>query len=66
MANMARETEDFAVEYINETEMGLRVFDGDKEVSLPKSQIEIVKESDHNGMMIISVPNWLAEKEGII
>ena len=56
----------FAVEYIDETEKGLDIFDGNKKVSLPKSQIKILQESDLNDMMLIEVPEWLATKEGLI
>jgi len=57
---------EFAVEYIDETEKGLLIFDGDKEVSLPKSQTKILQESDLDGMMLVEVPEWLAIKEGLI
>ena len=56
----------FAVEYINETEKGLLIFDGDKEVSLPKSQTKILQESATSDMMLVEIPEWLAIKEGLI
>lgn len=61
-----REMIEFAVEKIHETELGLIVYDGDKEISLPKSQIKIIKGPGFDDIMLIEVPEWLAMKEEMI
>lgn len=61
-----KEMIEFAVEKIHETELGLIVYDGDKEISLPKSQIKITEGPGFGDIMLIEVPKWLAEKEEMI
>ena len=62
----SKEMIEFAVEKIHETELGLVVFDGDKEIPLPKSQIKIIKGPGFDDMMLIEVPEWLAINEGLV
>ena len=62
----SREMIEFAVEKIHETELGLIVSDGDKVISLPKSQIKIIKGPGFDDMMLIEVPEWLAITEGLV
>ena len=62
----SREMIEFTVEKIHETDLGLVIHDGDKEISLPKSQIKILKGPAFNDMMLIEVPEWLATNEGMI
>lgn len=57
---------EIAVEQRHATDMALKVFDGAREVWIPRSQIRD-SETDHLGNVIsIAVPHWLARKEGLI
>jgi hypothetical protein len=52
---------DIAGELRFETEKAYKIFDGDKEVWLPKSQVEYDPESKSFAM-----PEWLAKEKGLI
>jgi hypothetical protein len=52
---------DIAGELRGETEKAYRVFDGAKEVWLPKSQVEYYEEDG-----VFAVPEWLAHEKGLI
>ncbi len=51
---------DIAAEKRHETEKAFLLFDGDKEVWLPKSQVE------ENGDGTYAMPEWLAHDKGLI
>jgi hypothetical protein len=51
---------DIAGELRHETERAYLVFDGSKEVWLPKSQVE------NNGDGTFAMPEWLAFEKGLI
>lgn len=51
---------DIAGELRRETEKAIMIFDGDKEVWLPKSQVE------DNGDGTFTMPEWLALDKGLI
>lgn len=51
---------DIACEKRRETEKAWLIFDGDKEVWLPKSQVE----DNEDGTF--AMPEWLAEDKGLI
>jgi hypothetical protein len=52
---------DIAAELRHETAAAYLIFDGDKKVWLPKSQVE---HCNHDGADIFTMPEWLAiEKE---
>jgi hypothetical protein len=51
---------DFAGEVRRETERAWLVFDGVKEVWLPKSQVE------SNGDGTFTLPEWLASEKGLV
>lgn len=53
---------EFAVGLRFETEKAYKVFDGQKEIWLPKSQVEFVGSKGN----IVEVPKWLAEKTGLL
>lgn len=49
-----------AAEMRRETDAALLLFDGTKEVWVPKSQVE------DNGDGTFAMPEWLAEKKGLL
>ncbi len=52
---------DLALEYRHETARAYLVFDGDKEVWVPKSMVEYdVRDK------VFTMPEWLAQREGLI
>jgi len=51
---------DFSAEKRHETAAAVLIFDGEKEVWLPKSHLE-----DY-GDGTFAVPQWLAEKKGLV
>lgn len=51
---------DVAIELRHETDRAYLVFDGDKEVWLPKSLAEL------NTDGTVTIPEWLAHREGLI
>ena len=51
---------DLAAEVRGETDMALRLFDGDKTEWVPKSQVE------DNGDGTFTMPTWLAKEKGFI
>ena len=51
---------DIAAELRHETDKAWLIFDGDKEVWLPKSQVE------NNGDGTFTMPEWLAHDKGLI
>lgn len=53
-----------ACEVRHDTELAVLIFDGEREVWLPKSQVEIVHESD--GSTVATMPEWMAIKKGLI
>jgi hypothetical protein len=54
---------DIAAELRHETDKAFLVFDGAKEVWLPKS---LVEHDDLAGASIFTMPEWLAKREGLI
>jgi hypothetical protein len=46
----------------HETDLAVLFFDGETEVWLPRSQIEI----DGRGLVTVTVPEWLAKDKGLI
>jgi len=62
------EMEEYTFEYMHQTDNAILVTDGNKEIWLPKSQIsydESIKYTRHD-VILIEVPEWLAEKCEII
>lgn len=58
---------DIACELRHETAKAFLVFDGAKEVWLPKSQVEQNDSlSDGAGGTIFTMPHWLAKEKGLI
>lgn len=51
---------DIACEIRSETERAIQIYDGERTVWLPRSQIEI----GHDGT--IAMPEWLAMEKGLI
>lgn len=58
---------DLTVELLHETAAAVRVTDStpDKGVWLPKSQIE-VEHSDKAGIVVVTLPEWLAVDKGLV
>lgn len=56
---------EFELEPIRETDNAHLLSDGTCEVWIPKSQIE-EEETMSNGLLRISIPEWLAEAKGLI
>lgn len=54
---------DLAVEIRHETALAYLVYDGHRDVWLPKSQCEV---SEERGAAIVTLPEWLAQKTGLI
>ena len=54
---------DLAVEIRHETALAYLVHDGHRDVWLPKSLIEV---SEEPGQCIVTLPEWLAKREGLI
>ena len=61
---MDRRDIEVTVDIVRETEKALLINDGTQEVWLPKSQITWTLRRD--GMLDISMPEWLAEEKGLI
>ena len=53
------------IQVIHETDDALLVDDGTKRVWLPTSQIYSIEE-EREGYATIEIPEWLAEKKGLI
>jgi len=51
---------DIACEIRAETERAIQIFDGDKTVWLPRSQVEIGDDGT------VAMPSWLATEKGLI
>lgn len=51
---------DFAAQLRNETDKALLLFDGESEFWVPKSHTE------DNGDGTFTIPQWLAEKKGVV
>lgn len=51
---------DIACEVRRETERAWLIFDGEREVWLPKSQVE------NNGDGTFTLPDWLASEKGLV
>ena len=63
MSDHASNLVDIAVEFRHETPKAILVYDGAKEVWLPKSQVEY----EHSGGgVIVTMPEWLAKDKGLI
>ena len=54
---------DIAAELRHETDAAYLIFDGDKKVWLPKSQVE---HCEHDGADIFTMPEWLAIEKDLI
>jgi hypothetical protein len=54
---------DVAVELKHETKAAYLVTDGDRDIWLPKSQVELC---DHDGATIVTMPEWLALEKNLI
>ena len=54
---------DLAVEIRHETALAYLVHDGGREAWLPKSLVEV---SEERGQHIVTLPEWLAKREGLI
>jgi hypothetical protein len=54
---------DIAAELRHETDRAYLIFDGSKQVWLPKSMVE---HSDHDGADIFTMPEWLAKEKGLL
>lgn len=63
---MSRREVEIAVEVRGETERALRVYDGKKEVWIPKSQVTDQSEDDDGKIETIFIPEWLAEEKGLL
>jgi hypothetical protein len=64
---MSKETVEVAVEILEEREASWLVSDGDREVWIPKSQIEDSKDELTEGVhTTIEIPEWLAQDRGLI
>lgn len=68
---MSKELIDIALIKVGETDRAIKVTDGikdalgeRKEVWLPKSQIEIEKQ--HDGTIIVTMPEWLAKDKELV
>lgn len=57
---------EIAVEVRGETEKALRVYDGKREVWIPKSQISDQSEDAKGKIESIFIPEWLALEKGLI
>lgn len=60
-----RDTIELYIRIIHRTERAILVDDGDGEVWLPLSQVEIIEE-DRNGDASIIIPMWLAKDKELI
>lgn len=56
---------DITVEQRHETASAILVHDGDVQVWLPKSQIEIADSGDGR-TIVVTLPQWLAEEKGLV
>lgn len=61
------EYQEFIGERVHEVPNALyfRAWNWDEPIWLPKSQIEIVADDEENGEMMVHIPQWICEKEGI-
>lgn len=59
---------DLTLEILRETERAVHVHDGDekKAVWLPKSQIEVDTTGQKPGVVVVTLPQWLARDKGLI
>jgi hypothetical protein len=55
---------DLSVELRHETAMAWLVHDGHRDVWIPKSLVEMSSET--RGACIVTLPEWLAKREGLI
>jgi hypothetical protein len=54
------------LEIKKETPLALLVTDGDKECWLPKSLVEMDQDGGPGDTVVFTMPDWLAEKKGLI
>ena len=62
---MGMEYVEIEVEIVKETDMAYLVSDGKQEMWLPKSQIDESGFLDEGEVEIITIPEWLAEKNNL-
>lgn len=55
---------DFLGQYVGETPKAVRVIIDEKDVWLPKSQVEYERRSGNS--VEVTMPEWLAEKKGLL
>ncbi len=56
---------EITVDILRETDAAILVSDGDREVWLPKSQIEYSGDPGDESVCV-EIPEWLAEEKGLI
>ena len=57
---------ELTVHVLDETEKAYKVFDGDTEAWIPKSLIVLVSPTANVNVINIVIPEWLAEKKGLV
>jgi len=57
---------DIAVEIRHETAYAWLVHDGHRDAWLPKSLVEVSEEGPGSRSCIVTLPEWLAKREGLI
>ena len=63
---MDKKTVEFCGEIVNETRLAYLVFDGDKEVWIPKSQVLSLLRLKPSKTYEFTIPEWLAIEKEII
>ena len=66
MSYIDSEIVEIAADIVHETEAAWLIFDGTKEVWLPKSQCSFTPSRGDNLHGVFDVPIWLASKRGLI
>lgn len=61
-----RDPFEITCELVAETPMAILVNDGDVEVWLPKSQIEIERNGGQSGLVKVTAPSWLLSGKGLV
>ena len=63
-----QEQVEISVEYRHQTKKAILVSDGDDEVWIPKSLISDWSDDDpeQGDVIVISIPEWFATKEGLV
>jgi hypothetical protein len=64
MSEYASDLIDVSAMLRGETDKAVRIFDGTKEVWLPKSQVEV--ERGTAGRVTVTMPFWLAHDKGLV